>query len=334
LKIGLFLTAQFAAGGVTAAEVDRILGEALAAEASGLDSVFLGHHYLARSAFLQPVSLLGYLAAATSRVQLGLGVYLASLHNPVALAEELATLDVLSRGRLIAGLGAGYREVEYRALGIPYEQRFKRLEEAVDLMRALWSGESVTRSGLFGSIDRARLVLRPVQAGGPPLWLGAFGPQGIARAARLDTPWLIPPDGDRSALKDRFADYRKLISERGHSLEREYPLLREVAVAETRAEAEQMAIDYLAPLYRQYRNWEAARAVSLDDLVNSYALVGTPEDVAEQLSWYAAELGATHVICRTAWPGMPARQAKRAVELLGSSAAIHVASHRPVKMDA
>jgi alkanesulfonate monooxygenase SsuD/methylene tetrahydromethanopterin reductase-like flavin-dependent oxidoreductase (luciferase family) len=333
LKIGLFLTAQFPAGGATTEEVDRILGEALAAEASGLDSIFLGHHYLARSAFLQPVSLIGYLAAATSRVQLGLGVYLASLHNPVALAEELATLDVLSRGRLIAGLGAGYREVEYRALGVPYEQRFKRLEEAVEVMRALWGGEAVTRTGLFGTIEKAKLVLRPAQPGGPPLWLGAFGPQGIARAARLNTPWLIPPDGDRAALKDRFADYRKLLGDSGQDLRREYPLLREVAVAETRAEAEQMAIDYLAPLYRQYRNWEAARAVSLDDLVNSYALVGTPDDVAAQLSWYATELGATHVICRTAWPGMPAGQAKRAVELLGASAAIHVSTHRPAKIN-
>lgn len=332
MKIGLFLTAQFAPGAPVAAEVERILGEAAAAEESGLDSIFLGHHYLARSAFLQPVSLLGYLAAATRRVQLGLGVYLASLHNPVALAEELATLDVLSRGRLIAGLGAGYREVEYRALGIPYEQRFKRLEEAVEVMRALWSGEPITRSGLFGSIDKARLVLRPAQPGGPPLWLGAFGPQGIARAARLGTPWLIPPDGDRVALQERFADYRRLLADHGQAVQREYPMLREVAVAETRAEAERMALDYLAPLYRQYRNWEAARAVSLDDLVNSYALVGTPDDIAAQLSWYSTEIGATHVICRTAWPGMPAAQARRAVELLGASAAIHVATPPPAKI--
>ncbi len=320
MQIGLFLTAQFPPGRDALAETAQVLRQAQVAEAAGLDSIFVGHHYLARTAFMQPIPLLGWLAAHTRRIKLGFGVFLGSLVSPVALAEELATLDVLSGGRLIVGLGAGYREVEYKALGIPYETRFRRLEETVQLLRALWSGEPVTHQGLTGELAGAKLVLRPVQQGGPPLWLGAFGPQGIARSVKLDTPWLIPPDGDRAELVARFADYRTQLVAQGRDLRREYPLLREVCVAPTRAEAERRALEHLVPLYRQYKRWDAAQKVSIDDLVNSYACVGTPDEVAAQLRWYGEELGATHVIGRASWPGMPAAEAEEGVALLGEAA--------------
>lgn len=118
MKISCFLSAQFDPSASATAGIDDVLAQAAAAEAAGFHAVYLGHHYLAKSAFVQPIPLAGYLAAATSRVRIGFGVLVAPLLNPIALAEELASLDVLSRGRLTVGLGAGYRKRDNAAFGV------------------------------------------------------------------------------------------------------------------------------------------------------------------------------------------------------------------------
>ena len=321
MQIGMFLTAQFHPGGDGVAEARAVVEQARLAERLGFASIFLGHHYLAKSAFLQPLPLLARLSGETTSIKLGLGVYLSSLAHPVALAEELATIDVLSNGRLIAGLGSGYREIEYAAVGVPYTERFRRLEESITVMRALWSGEAVTMSGLFGRLEGAKLNLKPVQSGGPPIWMGAFGPKGVARAARLGASWLIPPDGDRETLRAKFDDYRQRLAEHDQPLDRDYPLLREVVVAPTHEDAERIAREHLVPLYRQYKNWDAAREVSVADLISRHAVIGDADAVGEQLAWYRDEVGATSVIARLAWPGMARAAIERSMQLLGETVA-------------
>ena len=304
VKIGLFLSAQLEPGADPAAEVERLVEQATLAETLGFSSIFLGHHYLARSQFLQPLSVVNHLAALTTDIRLGFGVYLLPLHNPLALAEELASTDVLSNGRLIVGVGAGYREVEYAAFGVPYAERFKRLEESVAVMKRLWAGERVSIDGYFGSLDQAEVLLRPLQSGGPPIWMGAFGPAGIRRAVRLNASWLAPPDGDRGILAERYTLYRSALEEQGHGDGIEYPLMREAVVAGSREAALAVAGEYLVKQYAQYKSWSAAQAVDTEQLLNEFALVGTPESVAETLAWYRDELGITEVILRLQWVGM------------------------------
>src|ERR1700754_4207826 len=179
MNIGLHLAAFAAPGADTRVRVRELEEQVAVAEELGYSMVSAGHHSLTRSTFLQPQSLLAYLAGRTSRIRIGFGVLLAPLLPPLALAEELATLDVVSAGRLTVGVGAGYRRAEFAAVGVPMDERYRRLEEGIRLMRRLWDGETVTEDGLFGSIDRARLHLAPVQAGGPPIWLGAVGERGL-----------------------------------------------------------------------------------------------------------------------------------------------------------
>jgi alkanesulfonate monooxygenase SsuD/methylene tetrahydromethanopterin reductase-like flavin-dependent oxidoreductase (luciferase family) len=317
VKIGLFLSAQLIPGTSVEAGLEQLVEQVTLAEKLGFSSVFLGHHYLAHSQFLQPLSLINYLAPLTKTIRLGFGVYLLPLHNPLALAEEFATADVLSNGRLTVGVGSGYRKSEYAAFGVPFEERFKRLAEYVPIMQKLWRGEEVTAEGYFGQLRKAKLHLKPSQDGGPPIWMGAFGPVGIRRAAALNTAWLAPPDGNRQALKERYAIYRETLDKHGHGENLDFPLMREAVIATTTEAAEVQASQYLAKQYAQYKSWDAAQDASVKQLQEEFALVGTPDAVAEKLEWYGDELGVTEVIMRMQWMDMEQSAVLDSMHLIG-----------------
>lgn len=314
LRVGMSLSAHYEPGASVRDGLRDTMEQVALAEEMGLSTILLGHHYLARSQFLQPLSTVAYLAARTERIRLGFGVYLLPLHNPLALAEEFATLDRLSGGRLIVGLGTGYRSVEFRAFGVPMEERFRRLEEYVGVLRALWSGEPVTHSGSFGELDGARVLLRPERPGGPPLWLGAFGPVGMRRVARLDAAWAVAPNGSVAEVARRMADFQDALRSYGRDLDRDYPLLREGCVAPTRGEAVDAAKPYLAEQYANYRGWK--HGATIDELIGEQAVIGSPEDVIARLSEYA-RLGYTDVVMRLQWTGMPQAEVLRSIRLLG-----------------
>ena len=314
LRIGISLSAHFPPGADPATGLARTLEQVRLAEEVGLDTVLLGHHYLTRSQFLQPVPMVAYLAAQTSRIRLGFGVHLLGLHNPLAAAEEFATLDQLSGGRLILGLGSGYRTVEFRAFGIPPAERYRRFEENVTVLRELLSGRPVTHRGAFGELDGARLLLPTVRPEGPPVWLGAFGPVGIRRAARLDTAWAVPPNGDLAEVTRRMDQWRAALERYGRSPDRDYPLLREGSVAPTSQAAVEAAAPYLAQQYRDYRGWQ--HGAGGDDLLYTQALLGSPAQVAERLARFA-EIGHTDVVLRVSWDGMAHEDVLRSIRLLG-----------------
>jgi len=317
VKLGLFLSAHHEPGDDAQRHLGEVLEQARAADALGFDAVVLGHHYLANSAFLQPVPLAATIAAHTERVRIVFGVHLLPLHSPIAVAEELATLDVLSNGRITAGFGVGYREKEYRAFGIPFKQRFKRLDEAVPIIRALWRGESVTAQGLFGEVTDARVHLRPVQPGGPPVWLGAFGARGIRRVAEHDACWLAPPDGDEATLRERLELLRSELKERGLSTDREYPLSREGYVAPSKSAALKAASEYILRQYSNYKSWDQAQQIEADSFLNSHALVCDPGEAVERLQRLERELGVTQVHLRMQWEGMSHEDAMAAIRTVG-----------------
>jgi alkanesulfonate monooxygenase SsuD/methylene tetrahydromethanopterin reductase-like flavin-dependent oxidoreductase (luciferase family) len=324
VKVGLFLSAQFPPETPAEVGLEAILEQARLADELGFESIWLGHHYLARSAFLQPLSLAAHLAAVTTRVRIGFGVLVAPLYNPIGLAEELATLDVLSGGRIVAGLGAGYRKIECTAFDVGWDERGRRLRQYVTILRNLWRGESVTASGTWGAVEDARLELSCVQEGGPPIWLGALAPAGIRRAADLDAPWIIGPEGDDAAIAERLAVYRALLEERGHDLVRDYPLTREGAVAATTEDAVAAIRPHLAAQYAAYRSWDAAQAIDVDEFVREQCLVGEPAAIVDRLLRLEQELGITHVNLRMQFSGMPHEQALAGIRMFGEQVVPHV----------
>lgn len=195
MELGLLLPsgqAQLQAGGSARSLVDL----AVAAERDGFDSVWVGDS-LSRPR-LEPLTVLASIATATAHVRLGTAVLMPAYRHPVHAAVSIASLDLLSEGRLIVGVGAGFpgfSERELELVGVPFRTRYGRLDETVQLWRALWTDRPASFHGDHLQFDWLPEVPAPAQPGGPPIWLGGITPAALARAARLYDGWLpYPPD--------------------------------------------------------------------------------------------------------------------------------------------
>ena len=165
MKVRLFVTNQlYLTTDIVSALDDQITMVRLVRD-KGWDSLFSGQHYLneGNNQQLQIVPFLARLIPEAGEMQVGLGILLLNLHNPVYTAETVATLDVLSRGNLVFGVGLGYRDVEFNAFGVPKGQRVKRFEEYLELIVRLWTEETVTYHSETCQLDNVRMNLRPVQ---------------------------------------------------------------------------------------------------------------------------------------------------------------------------
>ena len=196
MKFGLF-GINFGVAG----NVDAMVSIAKAAETAGLESVWTGEHVVLpdprvapspsdpQTPLLDPAVALSHIAAHTSRLRLGTGVIILPQRNPLVLAKELASVDVVSRGRLIFGLGAGYLEPEFRALGAPFEDRGAVTDEAIEAIKALWTMEKPAYKGRFFSFEGIDSQPRPIQKPHPPIVVGGMSRSGARRAARYGNGW-------------------------------------------------------------------------------------------------------------------------------------------------
>jgi len=139
--------------------------------------------------FYEPLATLAFLAGATSRVRLGISAYVMPYRNPVVTAKQVATLDRLSGGRLILGIGVGWLAEEFTALDVPFARRGRRTDDYVAVCKALWSGGDATFDGETYLLPPVRTGPRPLQVPHPPLWIAGNSPAGIARAARIGDGW-------------------------------------------------------------------------------------------------------------------------------------------------
>lgn len=171
-----------------------------AAEESGFESVWTGEHVVlpvrdnpvpvpAETPFLDSVVTLARLAALTSRLRLGTGILVLPHHNPVLLAKALASLDVVSGGRLIAGFAGGYAEAEFRAIGADFRHRGARTDEALRVIRVLWTHAEPRFAGRFSVFADIRFEPKPVQRPHPPIVIGGHAEPALRRAAREGDGW-------------------------------------------------------------------------------------------------------------------------------------------------
>ena len=321
MRFGLFVAAQHPAGDDPGVRLAEHLEQVRFVRDAGFHSIFAGQHFLpAPYQMLQPVPLLARLAAEAGDLRVGAGILLLPLLNPVEVAEEAATLDVLTGGRFVLGVGLGYRDEENAAFGVPAE-RVRVFREKLDVVRRLLEGEDVTASGHGYRLDGARLAPLPLQRPRPPIWMAANSDAAVRRAARLADTWFVNPHASVAEIERQVALFR---AERGSDPE-ELPMLREVCIAPTEEEALAVARPYLAPKYEAYVNWGQSDVLpptdslrrEWDELRTGRFIVGTPETAAEQIR-ALSELGVTELVLRVQWPGMPQRDALRTLELLGT----------------
>ncbi len=185
---------------------ETLIRIAQAAETAGFDSLWAGEHHViatssstipATSRYLNPVVALTFVAAHTRTIRLGTGILLLPQHQPLILAKELASLDVLSRGRLIVGIGVGWAEEEFEALGVPFRERGARTDEYLAAMRAIWSEEAPAYRGRYVSFQDVQAFPHPVQQPSPPIVVGGRAPGALRRTVEQANGWYGFASGPR-----------------------------------------------------------------------------------------------------------------------------------------
>jgi alkanesulfonate monooxygenase SsuD/methylene tetrahydromethanopterin reductase-like flavin-dependent oxidoreductase (luciferase family) len=240
----------------------------------------------------------------------------------VMLAEDLATLDILTRGRLVVGAGAGYREDEFTALGIDYSQLFRMFDEAIGIMKQMWTQDVVSFSGEFWSLEEGRTHIRPYQDPHPPIWIGAMKDHGVRRSARLGDGWPITPETKVPEMVRLLSIYEDERTRIGRP-QVKHPLRREIIPAATNEAAyerfEFMAKErLLAYANRQLATRDAGELASeFREVARKETFIGTPDECIDQIAELAAVVPIDPILVRAQWPHMNSDQVVEYLDDLG-----------------
>ena len=318
MKFGLLLSFQYRRSEPLTARLEETVELVNAASELGFDSVFGVHHYLGNLVVPQPLTLLARLIPASGTMKLGTGIFIGTLTHPVHVAEEVATLDQLSEGRVILGVGVGYRNHEFRSFGVNPKTAGRRLVESVEVIRALWSGARVSHQGEFFQLEDQTTGVPPAQPGGPPIWVGAGVPATILRAARIGDAWLAPPNAKPRYAIGNLESFRREAAAHGRLQQiRSYPIVRETYVSTSLAQAEKEVGRYIKDEYLDYSRYLEFFAAMFADLRQKAFLWGSPDDVASGIDQLAAA-GFDHFIFRMSWLGMPFSLTMKSLRLMAS----------------
>jgi alkanesulfonate monooxygenase SsuD/methylene tetrahydromethanopterin reductase-like flavin-dependent oxidoreductase (luciferase family) len=333
LKFGVLVMAQHPSSDDGVARFDGLVEQVRLARDLGFDTILAPQHYLSQPhQMLQPIPLLARLAAEAGEMRLATCILLLPLLNPVDVAEQLATLDIITHGRLAIGVGLGYRDEELDAFGVARGERVKRLETNLDLVRRLLDGETVTFESSYCRLDEQALALRPVQRPHPDIWLGANSDAAVRRTARMADTWVINPHARLDTLIRQIDEvYRPALEACGKTFPVELPMMRELYVAADRTVALREAGPWLFPKYQTYTAWGQDNAMpqgddfsgEFEELLRDRFVLGSPEESIGEIERYREQLGITELLVRIQWPGMPQLQAMKNLELVGRTLVEH-----------
>ncbi|HEV7663449.1 MAG TPA: LLM class flavin-dependent oxidoreductase [Chloroflexota bacterium] len=273
--------------------------EVIAASANmGFDWVSMGQHWMSHpSVWPQPYPFLARIAPVTGEMKLKTSVLLLPLLNSVDVAENLATLDHISHGRLVVGVAIGYREDELAAIGLTRRDRVPKLEESIELMKRLWTGEEVTFSGAYSSVQNGKMGFRPYQQPHPPLEMGAQSRGATERAARLTDGVFFGPQvawTDIAALADVYRTARLAAGRPGLGA---LGASRCLMVGTSKEDAAARAGAYLEKTFRMYTRWQMQESsmvpLQLDAQLSlaDWTIYGSPADCVETILRARDEIG-------------------------------------------
>lgn len=243
-------------------------------EALGFDSVWCGDHISFNLPLYESLTLLASYAPITERIKLGSAVYLLALRPPAQAAKVTSTLDALSGGRLIFGVGVGGENPrEFAAVGVPHRERGARVTEAIDVVRTLWRDTPATFKGRFTDFEGVSIDPKPVQPGGPPIWIGGRSDAALARAGRQGDGW-VSYVVTAERYGQSLAKIRAAAQAAGRSLEN-FTTAHLTFITVGR--------DYESARERWVKRLSLRYAQDFGPLAGRYGVIGTPEQCVEQL---------------------------------------------------
>jgi alkanesulfonate monooxygenase SsuD/methylene tetrahydromethanopterin reductase-like flavin-dependent oxidoreductase (luciferase family) len=255
-------------------------------------------HWVAHPAvWMQPLQMLSRLAPEAPGLKMITGVMILPMLNPVELAEQVITMDHITNGNFILGLGIGYREIELETVGATRAERVGRFEESLEIMKLLWSGEEVNYEGKFWQIHGAKVALLPAQKPHPPIWIAAQSRGACRRAARISDSCLLGPQPSWEEIARMAGYYWEALEEGGNTANGLLGAQRVIAIAKDRETAlreAQAAAERKANMYGGWNMQEGTMVdlgLSSDRGLGDWAIVGSPEECAETINRCYKEQG-------------------------------------------
>jgi alkanesulfonate monooxygenase SsuD/methylene tetrahydromethanopterin reductase-like flavin-dependent oxidoreductase (luciferase family) len=325
LKVSYFACTQDPPHGQN---IGRLIHETVAevqvAEKSGFDScLFSEHHQQADGYIPNPLLLAGLVGMKTEKIRVGTCVSLLPLQHPVHIAEDCAIIDQATGGRMILSVGVGYQKVDFDLFGASIEERARRTEEGIDIIKKAWTEERFSFQGKHFQLQDVSITPKPAQRPRPPIWMAAWTDVGLRRTARMADGWLTDPLQSLSVIK-RFTDLYRAECEK-RRVKPFIALMRDVWVADSMEKAKQES----GPLMYTHRFYFRNKAYVEDECLKGITseeqwtferaqkdrfISGSPEHCREQLQMWQKEIRADYLILRMRHPGGPDH--KRVVEAI------------------
>lgn len=328
IQFGYIIRGQFPQGDDMRVRFEELAEQVRLVDRLGFASLTKGMHYAEHP--LQGFNQIVFhsrMAAESKNLRLNFGIILLALHKPLDIAEQLASLDVISKGRVIFGAALGYREVELTAFGVQRKEIVRRFTENVEAIKRLWTEDKVSMKGTWFELTDAGVSVKPLQKPRPPIWIGANADPAIERAAQIGDCWYVNPHNRIDTIQRQVEVYKRALDAAGKAFPTEFPGRRECFVARTREEAIRLCKPYLAKKYEVYHAWGQDKAMpagdndlglDFDELIKDRFFLGGPDEVAEQIIDYTRTTGINHHILSCQWPGMPQSMVLDTLQLLAA----------------
>jgi probable F420-dependent oxidoreductase len=300
---------------------ERIIGGLSALESKGFSSFYVMDHHLRTfdDGYLSPLPTLAFCAARTETAKLGQAIIITTLHHPIHLAEQFATVDQLSEGRLVIGAGVGWNRREFEAFGVPYDQRAAIFEQSLDVIRSLWTGRAVSHTSDTYGFEDVTLGLTPFRRDSIPIMLAGIGKRALARVARLGDGWIPSLWISEPELRDALQQLRRDCLDAGRPESRHIAVSRFCYIRSDGEEAWSTAAPALSRYLTTRSEWNHPILGAYGEMdptnVASRTIIGSIKDAVESVQRYA-DMGVDQINFRLSLEGLSANQVWETAEVL------------------